>query len=760
MVIRAGRKDGFTIDVRDHRGPWPAHDPKADLAWLYDHQHEALEAVFTHKRGIIQSPTACHRAGTLVRMFDGSLRAVERVLPGDQLMGPDSNPRRVQCLHRGLDEVLEVRPKKGEPFYCNPGHVLTLVRTDTDAVVDVRISDWQRWSKTQKHLHKLFRVPVIYPERSLPVSPYFLGVLLGDGCLRGRVGVSTVDPEIVAEVHAQAARWGLKVYVDGGPEKPCPTYLLSAGRYGPRDERNSLCKALRELGLYGSDASTKFIPREYLTAGWEQRLQLLAGLLDTDGSLQGGVFDYITKSPQLAHDIAELSRSLGLSAYVRATQKASQTGTVGIYYRLCIGGRGVPRIPTRLPRKVASRCERRKDALRTGFTVSQAAVSEPIYGFTLDGDGRYLLADFTVTHNSGKGEVVCGLVKMYPGAPCVVLVNSKDLVDDLVERLTKHLGEPIGQWGRGKHDLRRVTVCMAPSVAKALRTKAQKKFFESVQVLIIDEVHGAGSATMYQSAQAFTNAPIRVGFSATPFDRGDERSLMVAGCTGEVIHRVRFDDMVDKGVIAKPVIHAHRFPLTPVAIRQRGPLSAAWHHGYHDTMLSPTRMAAVKQLVLAAEKPCLVLLESLEHGAAVAKMLNLAGVTCEFASGELKDADRARLKREITHGDRQVVVANRIFKTGIDIPELRSVVSVGAGKAVIANIQSVGRGARRRDKQGAVVKDSFSFHDLADRDCGCRHMDRGAARYDHTACKWFDRHARARMAAYRAAGFEIKECIE
>lgn len=361
---------------------------------------------------------------------------------------------------------------------------------------------------------------------------------------------------------------------------------------------------------------------------------------------------------------------------------------------------------------------------------------------------------------SGKGDTLCGLVKMYPGAPCVVLVNSKDLVDDLVERLTKHLGEPIGQWGRGKRDLRRVTVCMAPSLAKALRTKAQKKFFESAQVLIIDEVHGAGSATMYQSAQAFTHAPIRVGFSATPFDRGDERSLMVAGCTGEVIHRVRFDDMVDKGVIAKPVIHAHRFPLTPVAIRQKGPLSAAWHHGYHDTMLSPTRMAAVKQLVLAAEKPCLVLLESLEHGAAVAKMLNLAGVTCEFASGELKDADRARLKREITHGDRQVVVANRIFKTGIDIPELRSVVSVGAGKAVIANIQSVGRGARRRDKQGAVVKDSFSFHDLADRDCGCRHMDRGAARYDHTACKWFDRHARARMAAYRTAGFEIKECIE
>ncbi len=364
--------------------------------------------------------------------------------------------------------------------------------------------------------------------------------------------------------------------------------------------------------------------------------------------------------------------------------------------------------------------------------------------------------------SSGKGDTLCGLVKMYPSIPWVVLVNSKDLIEDLVARLTKHLGEPIGQWGRGVRDIQRVTVCMGQSLAAALRVKAHPKFFASIRGLICDEVHTVASASMYQAAQSFTNAYLRVGFSATPFDRMDERSMMVAGCTGEIIHTVRFDAMVEKGVIAKPVIEAHRFPLTPVAIRSimGNNLGKAWAKGYLDTMLSPTRMASVKQLVFAAEKPCLVLLESIEHGEAVAKMLNLAGIKCEFACGELSDAERTRMKRDITHGVRDVVVANRIFKTGIDIPELRSVVSVGAGKSVIANIQSVGRGARRRDKSGAVVKNEFAYHDLADRDCGCRHMDRGVARYDHTACKWFDRHSRARLAMYRHAGFEIQETIQ
>lgn len=268
---------------------------------------------------------------------------------------------------------------------------------------------------------------------------------------------------------------------------------------------------------------------------------------------------------------------------------------------------------------------------------------------------------------------------------------------------------------------------------------------------------------MYLAAQAFKNARIRVGFSATPFDRADDRSLMVAGCTGEIIHHVEFDQMVDTGVIAKPIVRAHRVPIKPERIRytsSRVGLGKAWAEGYAAQMLSPERMAAVRKMVQQAAKPCLVLLESLDHGEAVAKTLTLHGMPCEFASGECSSKERRRLMDEIESGVRDVLVANRIFKTGVDMPAIRSVVSVGAGKSVISNIQSVGRGTRRKDKDGNVVKDSFDFHDLSDRDCGCRHLVAGIAHYDHTACRWFDQHSRKRLAAYRRAGFEIVEHLE
>jgi superfamily II DNA or RNA helicase len=364
---------------------------------------------------------------------------------------------------------------------------------------------------------------------------------------------------------------------------------------------------------------------------------------------------------------------------------------------------------------------------------------------------------------SGKGEVMCALARLYPKAHIVYLVDRKDLVDNIVKRLRERVSEKVGQVGDNVRDIQRLTVCNAHSLRKPIKTGSLGWFFTRTTILVIDEVHTAGGATMYLAAQAFKNARIRVGFSATPFDRADDRSLMVAGCTGEIIHHVQFEQMVDTGVIAKPVVRAHRVPIKPERIRytsSRVGLGKAWAEGYAAQMLSPERMAAVRKMVQHASKPCLVLLESIDHGEAVAKALTLHGMPCEFASGESSSKDRRRMIDEIESGARDVLVANRIFKTGVDMPAIRSVVSVGAGKSVISNIQSVGRGTRRRDKDGNVVKDSFDFHDLADRDCGCRHLVAGVAHYDHTACKWFDQHSRKRLAAYRRAGFEIVEHLE
>lgn len=162
--------------------------------------------------------------------------------------------------------------------------------------------------------------------------------------------------------------------------------------------------ALRSVNLGGTSTATKFIPYEYKTASRESRLELLAGLIDTDGSLSCGCYDLQSKSKVLAKDATFVARSLGFAAYLNQFQRTDTDGIQRIYYRVKISGE-VSQIPVRLPHKKAPDRKQIKNVLRTGLKTRNLPPEE-YFGFTLDGDHRYLLDDFTVTHNCGKSEVL------------------------------------------------------------------------------------------------------------------------------------------------------------------------------------------------------------------------------------------------------------------------------------------------------------------------------------------------------------------
>lgn len=155
--------------------------------------------------------------------------------------------------------------------------------------------------------------PVQWAERELPLDPYTLGALLGDGCFVHSVTVTSEDELVVAlplpaGVEARMA------------ERLTPqvstSRLVTAGQWTP----NPLKDALRELGLHGKSGREKFIPPEYLLGSPTQRLALLQGLLDTDGHA-GVVVEYSSVSERLARGVVELVQSLGGTARIR--QKAT-----------------------------------------------------------------------------------------------------------------------------------------------------------------------------------------------------------------------------------------------------------------------------------------------------------------------------------------------------------------------------------------------------------------------------------------------------
>lgn len=387
---------------------------------------ELLEALFPLDGLVgVAGATGCHARGTEILMSDGSLKKVEDILVGDKVMGPDSKPRTVTGLHRGRGRMVCIVPVKGDPFVVNDGHILALIRTNRygswkknkwikDKQEYLSVKEYEKTTKWFKHLHKLYRVPVEFGEKVLPIPPYLLGVFLGDGSTgikEETPRIANPDPEILEAFQSEfLGMTGTDLHLSVGRLGQSTQYYRIIGP--GKGKTNPFQNELRQLNLSGCRSGEKFIPFRYKTGSRRQRLELLAGLLDTDGHMDMGGFDYISKSERLANDFAFLGRSLGFAAYVRKCVKSCQTGSgrfTGIYYRVSLSG-DCSEIPIRVPRKKASvRCQK-KSVLRTGFAIEDVGEGE-YYGFEVDVDHLYLTADFTVHHNSGKSTLLAGVLR-------------------------------------------------------------------------------------------------------------------------------------------------------------------------------------------------------------------------------------------------------------------------------------------------------------------------------------------------------------
>ena len=179
-------------------------------------------------------------------------------------MGPGGAPRRVLELHRGRDEMFEIRPLKGESFTVNRGHILTLVRTNEGKLselrnrdgelIDISVDDWLGASDYFRHLHKLLRMPINFAERPAPtIDPYILGVLLGDGSLVRSVSVTTPDIEIVDAINRFAEENGLRVRREQLANNAANSYFL----VDDRSQRNALTDKLRDLRVQAEGVTNK-----------------------------------------------------------------------------------------------------------------------------------------------------------------------------------------------------------------------------------------------------------------------------------------------------------------------------------------------------------------------------------------------------------------------------------------------------------------------------------------------------------------------
>lgn len=344
----------------------------------------------------------CHSLGTKVRMFDGKVINIEDVQEGDKLLGIDDKPRTVKKLISGpLKPMFKVKQSNGESYDVTYDHELEILdhgqRKKIKAADLYSIQERMTRDSYISRYRGFKRGKVEFNKKDVPLDPYFLGVWLGDGNSKSKI-VTTSDIEIVYELSRYANSLGGKISMySNNYSKNARSSNYKVNILG----ENTILESLRSLNLI----SNKHIPDAYLYNCEKSRLELLAGLLDTDGVLDKTYFRFYQKDKRLVEQVRDLAISLGFSTHMRyRVRKGIEE------YSVSICG-DITRIPTRIFRK-QPQANSTKD-----FTISYIELEpiepQPYFGVEVDHDNSYCLYDYTLTGNSrgfGKSYSVGGIV--------------------------------------------------------------------------------------------------------------------------------------------------------------------------------------------------------------------------------------------------------------------------------------------------------------------------------------------------------------
>lgn len=229
--------------------------------------------------------------------------------------------------------------------------------------------------------------------QDVPVDPYLLGVLLGDGSFRGTntVKLSTPDAEIV-EMFRQGLPDDCMIHQPPSFAEYDYTIKTKASNH----DTTSLFKAIGKLGLWGKKSYDKFIPDIYRYNSREVRLEIVRGLLDTDGwVVRDGQPCFSTSSKQLADDMKEVAESLGATLLPRQKMTTSGRWSYELKFR-------VDNAPdwfhlTRQKEKATSRAK----PVRRMFRSFELVGKKPCQCILIDDPSHlYLTDNFIVTHNT------------------------------------------------------------------------------------------------------------------------------------------------------------------------------------------------------------------------------------------------------------------------------------------------------------------------------------------------------------------------
>ena len=361
---------------------------------------------------------------------------------GDEVIGMDGKFKKVIAVHPKcmLDVLVEFT--NGEKIQCHENHEWMVHDRSgaRDYIEETKVFEKRQLDYGGEVGHRGHRYILQLPhreyvqgeEKALPLDPYLLGVWLGDGANKNpRICGDARDINVITKIIRRGyfPRWHT-IHKDTG------VWYFDF----------NIRKELQSAGMcHSRRVSPKRIPQEYLTASVEQRLELLAGLIDTDGSRSGSKYHFTTAEESLRDTFLELISTFGWRGCVKYYQPIrSSSGIQGKkgYYTVSFTPDTI--IPCALERK--RNTEPHKQRALAFKSISRV---EPKEGncITVEGDGMYLAGKTMIpTHNTTLAEFfLAWTVGRNPFLPNLIGSHNNSFLGGMYGEMLRIL-DPIGEY--------------------------------------------------------------------------------------------------------------------------------------------------------------------------------------------------------------------------------------------------------------------------------------------------------------------------
>jgi hypothetical protein len=740
----------------------PGHPAEGTPIMLRDYQVDAINRFLENPQSLQEIATGagkCQPYSSKV-LTNFGWKTMGELQVGDYVITPTGKPAKILDTYEpGIKDVYELTFSDGRSTRSCGDHIWRIYNIDwkRSSTGPYRNISTNELIKLKSSSKRNIGVPLVTMEDDnvdimLPMDPWLLGFLLGDGSFRNnKVSFTSADQELIDKVsskldvnykvnHISRYDYSITFATNEILQDSKSNYLKNKDRNSNdniTDVNSSFHKyvhILKELNLMETYSHSKFIPEIYFTASLEQRFELIRGLVDSDGTIDKSSVTFTSTSLELAKGFQQLIRSVGGIAKMK--HKTNRTYMYNGTRKSCKDAYLVttkfpkPWILASLTRKVTATNFKYQygNTLKLNVADIKQVSTECVKCILIDSpDHLYITDDYIVTHNTITTATLSQLCEQY--GRTIIIVPNKSLVEQTEEDFI-NCGLDVGVYYGDRKDLYKThTICTWQSL-NILDKKSKNnqhdiitlaEFLDDVKAVIVDEVHMAKAEVLKNLlTQNLCNAPIRWGLTGTVPKESHEFESIFASI-GPVVGGIKAHELQEMGVLSG----CH------VNITQLYDLAAFQSYSEELTYLvtDSKRMTFISNMIssIAETGNTLVLVNRIDTGNFIVNKIP----DSVFISGKVKSKDRKDEYDEIRTSDNKIIVATYgVAAVGLNIPRVFNLVLLEPGKSFTRVIQSIGRGVRK-----AKDKDFVQIWDIT------------------STCKFAKRHLTERKKFYREAQY-------